>query len=59
MNEKSALIRKEQLAKQLADELGIIDLDDRLEFTFDPIGHILVATQPKQPPPTNGNCYVC
>lgn len=52
-NEETAI----ELVHDLAHDLGIIDLDDRLEFTFDPLSNILV-TRPA-PAPTNGNCFLC
>ena len=37
-------------------DLGIIELDDRLEFSLDPLSQLAIAPSVK---PTNGNCGGC
>jgi hypothetical protein len=37
-------------------DLGIIELDDRLEFSLDPLSQLALAPSVR---PTNGNCNGC
>lgn len=65
MNESNALTHTQQETLKAAHELGIVDLDDRLEFTFDPMSQMFFAAgagggkTPPPPPTTNTNCNGC
>ena len=43
----------QNLDLELCKELGIVELDARLDLAFDPLSTILAAV------PTNGNCHGC
>jgi hypothetical protein len=45
-----------KLPESLNEEFEIIELDDRLDMTIDPLTGMLAATPKPTVPPTNGNC---
>lgn len=41
------------------DILGIVELDDRLEFSVDPLFQAVLSPHVVKNPPPNTNCYGC